>query len=190
MTLISDITPFVNDFWQQVIDDIKASLDEKNLNASFQTRQAFDLAVQVGSQSVTIEIIAPDHYLFLDEGVKGTIGGRRNTGAFAFRDKQPPVDAIRQYMRSRGIVNEGFRRARKLRNRIKRRQSIDSSLDQLAFAIARSIFQKGIEQTDFYSEVVNDDLFNDFTNQLADQFEIHVVNILERFDQITLKLIK
>lgn len=190
MTLISDITPFVQTFWQDVIDQIKASLDEKGLNASFQTRQAFDLAVQVGEQSVNVQIIAPDYYLFLDEGVKGKVGGRRNTGRFAFRDKQPPVDAIRQYMRSKGIVNEGFRKARKLRDKIRKQQSIDSSLDQLAFAIARSIFQKGIEQTDFYSDVVNDDLFDDFTNQLADQFEIHVVNILDGFEKITLKVIK
>ena len=120
----------------------------------------FDYLVTASKDSVTLEFEfggAEDYWKFVDEGVKGA-GGFKGSGKmrgqgspFKFSNKMPPRGAI-----DRWIVGKPLRAARDKSGRFISRKS-------LAFLIQRSIFQRGLERTQFFSKP--------FTEQLEKQTE-------------------
>lgn len=99
---------------------------------------------------------------FIDEGVKGTksnyIENRNSDNSFKSGKKSIPVKPIEKWCRARGIS------------------------EKLAFVIARSIYQKGIKASHFftkplekrsgsmwkaYHKAIADDIANNFANQIA-----------------------
>ena len=173
----------IDPFWQKVIDDIKDSLIASGHNASGNTLQAIEAPrITVGKNSYKVELIMPDYYSFLDEGVRGTgkFGKnaknpfmRINTGKFSFKDKGkgrggkgqrglPPIASIRSHMANRGI------------------QARDG-LDNTAWAISYSIWQKGLEQTNFYSNVVNQKLLDNYADLILEQLGKKVIVTFDKF---------
>ena len=120
----------------------------------------FDYLVTATKSSVTLEFEfggAEDYWQFVDEGVRGA-GGFKGSGKmrgqgspFKFSNKMPPRGAI-----DRWIVGKPLRAARDKSGRFISRKS-------LAFLIQRSIFQRGLERTQFFSKP--------FTEQLEKQTE-------------------
>jgi len=177
-----ELLPFLQTFWQKVIDDLVQSLKDVNRFASGNTAQAigaFNLTpvTFISNSSFEITIAMPDYYKFMDQGVSGA---KKNTNIspFKYTNKRPPISAIRKFMLNRGIVGRDFRRARSTRGR-KRGAAINSSLDNLAYAIAFSIWEKGLTPTHFYSDVVNDTLLANFERQLLDQYGKLVLEIID-----------
>lgn len=84
---------------------------------------------------------ADKYAVFIHQGVNGT---RINRGSeFSYRDKQPPVEAIREWMRVKPI---------RLRdpNTGEFIKQTESKLNAAAFNIARSIKTKGIEGVPYF----------------------------------------
>jgi len=162
-------------FWQDVIDRLRDNLIENYPGSSLRTYGLIeDPKFTVGDKSYKIELIMPDYYAYMDEGVKGVKNKRRNTGKFQFRDKMPPITSIRNFMRNRGIVGKTVRGKRGTK-------SSQNQLNGIAFAIARSIYNKGLEQSDFYSDVVNDQLINNFAEQLLEELGQEVIISIKEF---------
>lgn len=158
-----DLSSRIAPFWQDVIEQIKDNLISSGKNSSGNTLQSIEAPrIVVGENTYNIKLVMPSYYAFLDEGVKGVKGLRRSSGKFGFTNKMPPITAMREFMRNRGIVGTTKRGQR-------RTQSANQKLNSIAFAIARSIYNKGIEQTDFYSNVVNNDLIDDFADKILNE---------------------
>ena len=165
----------IDPFWQKVIDDIKDSLIASGHNASGNTLQAIEAPrITIGKNSYKVELIMPDYYAFLDEGVRGVKGTRKSTGKFSFKDKMPPIASIRSFMANRGIVGTTRRGQRGSMNSQKQ-------LDSVAFAIAKSIFNKGMEQTNFYSNVVNQKLLDNYADLILEQLGKKVIVTFDKF---------
>ena len=162
-------------FWQKVIDDIKENLILKKKSNSGNTLQAIEAPrIQVGDNTYNIELYMPDYYAYLDEGVRGIKNKRRNTGRFFYKNKMPPLVAIRQFMKNSAINGDTKRGKRGLGGAAgpfmdKETMNNQEKLNKIAWAIARSIYNNGLEQTDFYSDVVNDKLFNNFADQILEE---------------------
>ena len=62
--------------------------------------------------------------------------------------------------------------------RAARSADLESRLRSIAFAIAKSIFNKGLEATNFYSNVINDPQLRKFEARLLDEFSDYVVDIV------------
>ena len=168
-----DLGNVIAPFWQDVIDRIKDNLVQRGHNASGNTLQSIEAPkFKVGDNTYNIQLVMPDHYAYLDQGVRGIKNKRRNTGMFQYRNKMPPIAAIRKFMINRGIVGKTVRGERHTKNSQKQ-------LDGIAFAIARSIYEKGLEQTDFYSDVVNDQLINEFADVLLDELGREIIINIE-----------
>ena len=136
----------------------------------------FDYLVTTAKDSVTLEFEfggAEDYWQFVDEGVRGA-GGFKGSGKargqgspFKYSTKMPPRRFI-----DRWIVSKPLKAARDEKGRFVSRKS-------LAFLIQRSIFQSGLERTQFFSKP--------FTQQLNKQTE----NITKAFaDDLELALEK
>ena len=87
---------------------------------------------------------AEKYWEFVDEGVKGA-GGFKGSGRmrgqgspFKFKTKQPPLNAILGWVKLKGLSGKSQR--------------------GIAFAIARTIKQRGLERTQFYTKPVNEEL--------------------------------
>jgi hypothetical protein len=169
-------------FWQDVVDRIKDNLVKKGRNSSGMTYQEIENPhITVGDKGYNIKLLMPDYYAYLDEGVRGTgkFGKnptirlmRRNTGRFFFKQKQPPISAMREFMRNRGIVGKTRKGSRGTKNSQKQ-------LDSIAFAIAHSIWQTGTQQTDFYSDVVNQKLIDDFAQDVIEELGQEIIINIE-----------
>lgn len=118
----------------------------------------FDYLVTNTQTSVTLEFEfgrADDYWQFIDEGVRGAKpekhpGFKRATNSpFKYSNKMPPRSAI-----DRWIVSKPLKAARDENGRFIARKS-------LAFAIQKSIFEKGIHRTQFFTRP--------FTTQLKKQ---------------------
>ena len=167
----------LNQYWQKIVDDLVKSLYDVDRVASGATAQSIGSLntnpVMVTGGGFKIQISMPPYYQFIDEGVSGA---KYNKGIsrFKYTDKMPPISAIRKFMLNRGITeprgsntNSGSKRdAEAIRNGI-------------AFAIARSIYEKGLKPTYFYSNVINDQELLDFESKLLDQYRRYIIDIIE-----------
>ncbi len=171
---MTEIYEEVSAFWQKVIDDLLESL--KNSYEPFSSgNTGQEIAkdnmtpVTLISQGFEITLTMPDYWSFMDEGVSGAVNNR-NISQFKFKKKRPPISAIRLFMFNRGIVGKNYRDIRKRPKSISRQRSIEKELNSIAFAIAYKIWRDGLRKTNFYSNVVNDDLIRNFGEQLAKEY--------------------
>ena len=125
----------------------------------------FDYLVTSGKDNVTLEFEfgkAEDYWQFVDEGVRGAEPSKHKgrpraaKSPFKYSTKMPPRGII-----DRWIVKRGLKAARENGKFISRKG--------LAFAIQRSIFERGLQRTQFFTRP--------FTTQLKKQEK----KILEAF---------
>ena len=119
----------------------------------------FTYLVTADKSSVTLEFEfgdADDYWVFVDEGVKGA-GGFKGSGKmrgqgspFKYSNKMPPRQPLIQWIKSKG-----------LKGRDAKGKFISNN--SFGFLIQRSIFQRGLERTQFFSKP--------FTKQLNKQTE-------------------
>lgn len=118
---------------------------------------------QIVGNKVQIDIEALYYYMFIDKGVKGTKGG---SGEFSFKNDRVGKKMkneirkwfIREGLKARTIKNEKLKAKtnRKISKREKFRKTIAETSDNVAYAIARSIKQKGLKKTNFMTKAIRD----------------------------------
>ena len=162
-------------FGTNVVKEGRGILKRKKKTTSPNTLyNDFDYLVTASKDSVTLEFEfggAEDYWQFVDEGVRGA-GGFKGSGRargqnspFKYSTKMPPRRFI-----DRWIVSKPLKAARDESGRFIARKS-------LAFLIQRSIFQRGLERTQFFTKP--------FTQQLKKQTD----NIVKSFaDDLELAL--
>ncbi len=128
-----------------------------------------------GTQMPSLEFSMLDYGKYVDEGVKGSkssyIENSKSPYKYSGRKKTVPVAPIRDWCNKRGIS------------------------ENLAFIIARSIYQKGIRRTEFfikpfgskvdgviekYHSAIADDIANNFANQIMKKLRQKKLNKLSK----------
>tara|TARA_R100000655_G_scaffold55966_1_gene94101 strand:+ start:1339 stop:1932 length:594 start_codon:yes stop_codon:yes gene_type:complete len=120
---------------------------------------------------------AEKYWEFIDEGVKGS-GGFKGSGRmrgqgspFRFKTKQPPLSAILGWVKLKGLSGK--------------------SQKGIAFAIARTIKQRGLERTQFYTKPINEELTklpNDLLRGFGKDMDRLISNIPKRMVVVTNKM--
>jgi hypothetical protein len=192
-------------YWQTIINGMVNELEDAYPLSSGATASKIgtlnENPIAITSQGFKVTISMPDYYQFLDEGVKGAKStySKSSGSPFAYTDKMPPVDAILKFMDNRGISDwSDIKSKTKLRKKVKaakksgrlkrnnqrkntraaRSAGLDSLRRSIAFVIARSIFNKGLEATNFYSNVINDPQLIKFEARLLDEFSDYVIDVV------------
>ena len=155
-----------------VVKEGKGILKKKKKTTSGNTLfNDFDYLVTKQQDSVTLEFEfggAEDYWQFVDEGVRGA-GGFKGSGRargqgspFKFSSKMPPRQPLMQWIKNKP-----------LKGRDKKGRFI--KLESFAFLIQRSIFQRGLERTQFFSKPFTEQLnkqTNNITEAFADDVEL------------------
>lgn len=146
-------------FANLVIDELQKNLDQENKNASSVLRQSISLTIGEKEVSISME----DYWKFVDKGVRGNGKGKNKRmkgqgSPFQYRDKMPPISALKKFIMNKGISIKGYSdKKRSLRKAIRSKKN--NPIDQAAFLMARSIQQYGMDGSKFYSNVVNEKAF-------------------------------
>ena len=160
-----------------VVKEGKGILKKKKKTTSGNTLfNDFDYLVTKQQDSVTLEFEfggAEDYWQFVDEGVKG-VGGFKGSGRargqgspFKFSSKMPPRKPLMQWIKNKPL------KGRDKKGRFIKRESF-------AFLILRSIFQRGLERTQFFSKPFTEQLnkeTDNITEAFADDLEIALEQI-------------
>jgi hypothetical protein len=114
-----------------------------------------------------------DYWQFVDEGVKG-VGGFKGSGRargqgspFKYSSKMPPRKPLMQWIKNKPL------KGRDKKGRFITRESF-------AFLIQRSIFQRGLERTQFFSKPFTEQLnkqTDNITKAFADDLEVALEQI-------------
>lgn len=134
----------------EVIGKLKASLTAKTSTGT--TKQLDQslvvLPIELGDSKFTLKFQAEDYWKFINEGVRG-VGGQKKDGSvwtqkggaspYTFRDKKPPTEALSLWAYAKGLN---------------------------VFAVQNSVFHKGIKPTHFWDEVINENLVKDLVKRL------------------------
>jgi len=164
-------------FGNNVVKEGKGILKKKKKTTSGNTLfNDFDYLVTNQQDSLTLEFEfgrARDYWQFVDEGVKG-VGGFKGSGRargqgspFKFSSKMPPRKPLMQWIKNKPL------KGRDKKGRFIKRESF-------AFLIQRSIFQRGLERTQFFSKPFTEQLnkqTDNITEAFADDLEIALEQI-------------
>lgn len=122
--------------------------------------------------SVTLEFNMEDYGVFQDRGVKGAktrkAPNQRENTPYKFTNKMPPFKDLRKWVQARGFQ---FRDSKTGRFK---------SYDQTARTIQRSIFNKGIPQTLFFTKPFRRQ-FDNLPENILDAFGRDVDRFLKEF---------
>lgn len=104
----------------------------------------------VTANGIEIPITALDYFDYLNKGVRGTKSG---SGAYVFKSSMPSaemVSSIQAFMRAKGITANTVKAS--VHSMARSRSTVNNQ--GAAFAIARSILQKGIPATGFATDAL------------------------------------
>lgn len=150
-------------FADTVIRNAKRNLKRKNKKASGDLLHSLDYELEVYKNSFSLQFFMMDYGTFIDEGVSGK--KKKYNTPYSFTNKMPPSKPIKNWIKKRG-----------LKGRDKRGRFITD--DSLSFLIRRSILNKGIKPTQFFTKPFQN-AFKRIDRDLIDEFGLDIDNWLE-----------
>jgi len=167
MAEFENIQDLLNDFRSNVIREAKRNLTRQN--TSGRLSKSLSSVVKESKNSIQISFEMEDYGFYQDRGVKGVKSGKSLDG-YKYTNKMPPPKAFDKW-----IVKKGFSdKIRDKKGRFVKRKG-------LAFVIARSIFEKGIKPTLFFTKPF-EKFYKRLPNQLVEKYGLDMEKL---FTQIT-----
>lgn len=160
----------LEDFGNKVQSDLRKSLVSKNSNASKNLSQSIAFNVKFKSDTeIQFKLELDRYYEWVDKGR----GKATKKGAI------PLKEAIYQWIIQKGLpvgklTDKGAGKKLGIA-KPKLRSMIETQRRSMAYMIARKINRFGTKGNNFYSAVVNEDLFDDLREDLSDSFKRDVL---------------
>ena len=152
---------------QKIVDGVvkqaRTNLTNRKKNASKKLYNSIKGESKVYENSIRIGFSMEDYGFFQDQGVNGK--KKQQGSRFSFRDKMPPPNKLDKWIVRRGIA------PRDAKGKLLPRKSIQ-------FMIAKSIFNKGIKPTMFFSDALATKL-KKLPTELINPYVLTVENILD-----------
>ena len=135
-----------------ITDELEQSLDNVNRVASGKLRQSIRVDIDEEEEKISLSLYMDDYWKFVDKGVDGT--QVKHGSPYKFTKKNVDNDAMLSFMKFRGITGKAAKTIKP------RKEPIPQSKlnEQTAFLIGRSVAKKGLKPTDFFTDVINEDL--------------------------------
>lgn len=152
---------------QRVVNELTAKLDQKGKVASGNLRQSIGFKVVRRGDELAFQITADEYYQQVDKG--------RNPSKK--KGDRPLHNIIYEWIIRKGLpVGELTRAgaAKKFGGRKRLRSIIEQRRRGMAFAIARKIHKRGYKGSNFWSEVVNEELLAQVEKEIALMFRVQI----------------
>lgn len=156
----------LNKFVRHVVSQAKKNLTTGNRNASKKLYNSIKGEAKSFPNSIGIYFEMEQYGLFQDQGVKGTKSGQSFSN-FKYTNKMPPPKAFDKWTIRKGLA------PREKGGKFKSRKSLN-------FAIARSVYEKGIKPTLFFTKPFE----AAFKNLPEDLVEVFGLEATQMFDDI------
>lgn len=162
---MNDRQQVLNRFIKHVVSQAKRNLSTKGHNASKKLYNSIKGEVKSFPNSIGIYFEMEDYGFYQDQGVSGK--KKKYDTPFSYKSKMPPPSAFDKWTIRKGIA------PRKSGGQFQSRKGLN-------FAIARSIFEKGIKPTLFFTKPFE----AAFKNLPDDLLEVFGLEAEQMFDDI------
>lgn len=134
----------LNKFAKYVIKQARTNLTKGKRNASKRLYDSLDYDLRVSKNSFSLEFIMEDYGMFIDEGVRGADSvypeSANSRFEYSGRFKMIPTASLDKWVIKRGIKGVRDEKGRFIKR------------DSLKYAIAKSIYSKGIKASMFFTK--------------------------------------
>jgi len=168
MSSAKDIKEYLIDWTNQKRQEMEAVLDSKGSNATGNLRASLNWRVRVFPNSIECVLEAADYWAYIDMGVEGVESGQ-SLGGFKFKTIFPNrkmIASIQEWIAYKAIpIRESAE------------QSTDSVIDKakkVAAAISVGVKKKGIKATMFFSDNINEPIFNELAEDMLLNYGRHI----------------
>ena len=154
----------LNNFGKFVVQQARARLTKGNKNVNKKLYNSLEYKPFNKDGSIGVEFYMEKYGKFQDQGVKGTKSNyiENKNSPFSYRSNMPPPKAFKDFIKRKGI------KGRDKKGRFITNQS-------LQFLIARSVFNKGIRASIFFTKP-----FNQANEKLPAELQENFVKDIEK----------
>ena len=163
--MLENVQAILDEFKANVINEAKRNLSAQN--TSGRLKDSLKGYVKESKYSIQVSFEMQDYGFYQDRGVKGKKGGKSLDG-YKYTNKMPPPKAFDKWTVRKGIA------PRDKEGRFIKRKSLN-------FLIARSIFNKGIKPTLFFTKPF-EKYYKRLPKELTEKYALDMVNL---FNTIT-----
>lgn len=160
----------LNKFAKYVVSQSKANLTRSKKNASGNLRNSIGYDLKVNPNSFELEFIMAEYGMFVDEGVQGSkssyLESRNSRFEFSGRFKTIPTKSIDKW-----VVRRGIKGARDEKGRFIKR-------DSLKYLIAKSIYEKGIKASLFFTKPF-EKAFDNLPKEIVEAYALDIDEFFE-----------
>jgi hypothetical protein len=161
---LKDTQDALNAFGKYVVQQSRSKLTQSNKNASKRLYESLGYELKVMPSSFSMAFLMENYGEYQDKGVSGT-EVKYNT-PYKYTNKMPPPSAFSQW-----VIRKGLKGTRDASGRFVSRKG-------LQFAIAKSIFKKGIKPSLFFTKPF-EAAFKNLPNDIVEAYGLDVENFLK-----------
>mgnify|MGYP003123303061 FL=1 len=158
--MLENVQEILDQFKANVISEAKRNLSAQN--TSGRLKDSLKGYVKESKNSIQVSFEMAEYGFYQDRGVKGKKGGKSLDG-YQYTNKMPPPKAFDKWTVRKGIA------PRDKEGRFIKRKSLN-------FLIARSIFNKGIKPTLFFTKPF-EKYYKRLPKELTEKYALDMVNL-------------
>ena len=157
----------LNKFGKFVIQQARSRLTKGKKNVNKKLYNSLEYLPFTDGKFIGVKFYMEQYGKFQDQGVKGTKSNytENKKSPFSFKSKMPPPKAFKDFIKRKGIKGRDKKTGRFI---------TDKSLQYL---IARSVFQKGIKASMFFTKPFNQ-AYEKLPQELQENFVRDIENII------------
>ena len=153
----------LNAFKKFVIQQSRSRLTKSRKNVNKKLYNSIDGDVKVSANSISLAFYMEDYGVFQDKGVSGT--KQKYNTPFSYTSKRPPRKTLEEWISKR-------------RFQFRDKKGKFMSYKSMSFLIQRSIFEKGIKPSLFFTKPF-EKAFNNLPKELVKSFALDMEALLE-----------
>ena len=161
--MLENVRNELNRFAKYVISQSRANLTRGKKNSSKELYNSLDSEVNVSKNSFSLSFLMADYGVFQDKGVSG-VKKKYNT-PYSYTTKMPPPSKMDKWIVKKGIAPRG-------------KDGKFISRKSLQFMIARSIYNKGIKPSLFFTKPF-EKAFKGLSKDLIQAYKLDVEKLME-----------
>lgn len=163
--MLKNVEESLNKFAKYVVQQSRSNLTKNKKNVSKSLYNSIDYNLNVSPNSFSLSFIMDEYGMYQDKGVSGK--KKKYNTPFRYTNKMPPIKPLADWAKFKNI---------RLRN--EKGQYSKGSYQTIGFLIARSIFNKGIKPSLFFTKPFEAS-FKNLPNEVVEAFNLDIKDLLQ-----------